>query len=72
MVTIKDQITGKDLYLPRSTAQQAFERAKKEKGKVAAAFKKLTFTEMTGVNERSLFELQSVLRYERQLRRKRR
>jgi hypothetical protein len=71
-VTIKDQITGKDLYLPRSLAQEAFKRAGREKQKVAQAFKRLTFSEMQGVSQRSLFELQSVLRYERGLRGKKR
>lgn len=67
MVTIRDTFTGKDLYLPRSVANVAHERAKKEKRKIAATWKKLTGSKMAGVNERSLFELQGVLSYQKEI-----
>lgn len=66
-ITIKDTFTGKDLYLTRAEALRGLARAKKEKQKIATQWKKLTGSRMKGVPERSLFELQNVLRYQREI-----
>jgi len=65
--TIRDRYTSKDLVLTKAEAMRAHERAKAMKKKVVKNLEKITFSKVKGVSERSLFELQGVLRYQKGL-----